>query len=85
MGQDTEYLTSTEAARLLHVSPKTVSRWATEGRIACIVTLGGHRRFHRDNIAAVAEIMSQSGQPVATGEPEPAEVPVQPRSRKKRS
>ncbi|MGH9280698.1 MAG: helix-turn-helix domain-containing protein [Acidimicrobiales bacterium] len=67
MAQDVEYLTSTEAARLLHVSPKTVSRWATEGRIPCIVTLGGHRRFHPDNVAAVAEMMSQGAPP----EPEP--------------
>ncbi len=42
-----EYLTSGEAARLLGVSPRTISRWADEGRIACIVTAGGHRRFTR--------------------------------------
>ncbi len=44
---DEEYLTSSEAARLLGVSPKTISRWADDGRIASIVTLGGHRRFAR--------------------------------------
>lgn len=52
-----DYLTPGEAARILHVSPKTVNRWADDGRIACIVTLGGHRRFRREDIEAVAEIM----------------------------
>ena len=54
----TEYLTPGEAARMLHVSPKTVNRWANEGRLACIVTLGGHRRFHRDEVARAAEKMT---------------------------
>jgi excisionase family DNA binding protein len=39
------YLTRAEVARLLGVSPNTVSRWAREGRLACQMTLGGHRRF----------------------------------------
>ena len=30
---------------MLHVSPKTVSRWAKEGRLPYLATLGGHRRF----------------------------------------
>ena len=47
------YLTVGEAARMLGVSPKTVSRWADRGLIPCVVTLGGHRRFRR---AAVEEI-----------------------------
>jgi excisionase family DNA binding protein len=40
-----EYLTRAEVARLLGVSPNTVSRWAREGRLNCQMTLGGHRRF----------------------------------------
>lgn len=48
------YLTSGQVARILGVSPKTVYRWATAGRIPCAVTLGGHRRFRTDDIAAVA-------------------------------
>jgi excisionase family DNA binding protein len=29
----------------LQVSPKTVARWAKEGRLPYLATLGGHRRF----------------------------------------
>jgi excisionase family DNA binding protein len=49
-----EYLKAAEAAHLLHVSPKTISRWAKEGRVPHIVTLGGHRRFPRQKIEELA-------------------------------
>jgi excisionase family DNA binding protein len=52
-----EYLTPGQAANLLHVSPKTLNRWAHEGRVPCMVTLGGHRRFRRDQIEAIAQGM----------------------------
>ena len=51
------YLTAGQAARVLGVSPKTVNRWANDGRIPCSVTLGGHRRFRADVIAAIAGSM----------------------------
>ena len=38
-------LTPAEAAALLGVDAKTVSRWARAGRLVAIRTLGGHRRF----------------------------------------
>jgi excisionase family DNA binding protein len=50
-----EFLRPAEAAELLHVSPQTISRWAKEGRISCVVTLGGHRRFRASEIRALAE------------------------------
>ena len=59
--EDVEYLTPGQVARLLHVSPKTVNRWAHEGRLPCLVTLGGHRRFRRDDVEAAVEKMSQQG------------------------
>jgi excisionase family DNA binding protein len=39
------WLRTSEAAARLHVSPKTVARWAKEGRLAHRRTLGGHRRY----------------------------------------
>ena len=39
------WMTSTEVARRLHVTPKTVARWARQGRLAHRRTLGGHRRY----------------------------------------
>ncbi|HEX3394808.1 MAG TPA: helix-turn-helix domain-containing protein [Acidimicrobiales bacterium] len=53
-----EYLTPGQVADLLHVSPKTVNRWADQGRIGCLVTLGGHRRFARTEVAAVMQTMA---------------------------
>ena len=63
MGEQAEvsYLTPSQAARILHVSPKTVDRWADQGRIPCVVTLGGHRRFSRDAVLAVADQMVAKG------------------------
>ena len=58
---DPGYLTPGQAARILHVSPKTVDRWADQGRIPCLVTLGGHRRFSREAILAVADAMGARG------------------------
>jgi excisionase family DNA binding protein len=39
------YLLPAEVADILHVSPKTVSRWAKEGKLPFMKTLGGHRRY----------------------------------------
>ena len=58
-----EYLTPGEVARILHVSPKTINRWATDKLIPCIVTLGGHRRFRREDVLAVSERMSAGVEP----------------------
>jgi excisionase family DNA binding protein len=57
------YVTVGQAAQMLHVSPKTVNRWANEGRIPCIVTFGGHRRFRRKDIeASVTEMLHKGAQ-----------------------
>lgn len=53
-----DYLSAGQVAVLLHVSPKTVSRWATQGLLPCLVTLGGHRRFR---LADVEEIVRRMG------------------------
>ena len=49
------YLHPAEVANLLHVSPKTVSRWAKEGRLPFLRTLGGHRRYPAAEIRQLAE------------------------------
>jgi excisionase family DNA binding protein len=49
------YIRTAEAAKILRVSPKTVSRWAKEGKLPHVVTLGGHRRFPASAIRALAD------------------------------
>ena len=52
------WLTASEAAARLHVSPKTVARWASEGRLEHRRTLGGHRRFDPALIDALVEALT---------------------------
>ncbi|MFM8772826.1 MAG: BldC family transcriptional regulator [Actinomycetota bacterium] len=48
-----ELLTPSEVARLFRVDPKTVSRWAANGLLPSVRTLGGHRRFPRADVLAL--------------------------------
>ncbi len=48
------YLRTSEVAGILHVSPKTVSRWAKEGKLPFLRTLGGHRRYPDAEIRSLA-------------------------------
>jgi excisionase family DNA binding protein len=43
-----------KVAALLHVSPKTISRWAKDGKLPFLRTLGGHRRFPEREIRELA-------------------------------
>lgn len=52
------YLRTSEVAQRLQVSPKTVSRWAKEGRLPYVATLGGHRRFPERHIEGLLEELS---------------------------
>jgi excisionase family DNA binding protein len=47
------YLRSSQVAEILHVSVKTVARWAKEGRLSSVRTLGGHRRYPEAEIRAL--------------------------------
>jgi excisionase family DNA binding protein len=47
-------LRTAEVADILHVSPKTVSRWAKEGKLPFLKTLGGHRRYPEAKIRELA-------------------------------
>jgi len=44
------YLTGQQVGWVLGVSPKTVARWAKEGKIRHTKTLGGHRRYLSQDI-----------------------------------
>ena len=55
-----EFLRPGEAAKLLQVSPKTVTRWADRGYIPCVITLGGHRRFRRADVEALLQTMMEA-------------------------
>ena len=48
------YLRVGEAAEILQVSPKTVCRWAMDGKLPYQRTLGGHRRFPEQVIRELA-------------------------------
>src|SRR5690349_17812151 len=42
-----DWVSLSEASRLLGVSPATVRRWSDAGRLRAFTTPGGHRRFSR--------------------------------------
>ncbi|MFC7374054.1 BldC family transcriptional regulator [Brachybacterium sp. GCM10030267] len=45
-----ELLTPAQVAKMFHVDPKTVTRWAQSGKLTYMRTLGGHRRYRRDEV-----------------------------------
>ena len=58
-------LTPGEVATLFRVDPKTVTRWATAGRIGSIRPPGGHRRFRESEVKTLlAELTTEASEPV---------------------
>ena len=45
-----EFVTVSEAARMLGVCCKTIRDWTNDGRLPCVRTLGGHRRIRKSDI-----------------------------------
>lgn len=45
-----KYLRPEEASKLLNVTVRTLEKWETEGKISCVRTKGGHRRFLYEDI-----------------------------------
>ena len=43
-------LTPGEVAAIFRVDPKTVTRWASTGRLRSVRTPGGHRRFKESEV-----------------------------------
>ncbi|QBI53483.1 Helix-turn-helix domain protein [Streptomonospora litoralis] len=58
-------MTPSEVAQAFRVDPKTVTRWAKQGKLPFIWTLGGHRRYPEREIR---ELM-QRGRPAADAAP----------------
>ena len=53
------FLHPSHVADLLHVSPKTIARWATDGRLPFLRTLGGYRRDPEPAIRQLAASLAQ--------------------------
>lgn len=53
-GNDLDLISRAEAAALLHVTPRTLSRWSTHGLLPHVRLLGGERRYPREVILQLA-------------------------------
>lgn len=62
-----ELLTPGEVARLFGVDPKTVTRWASAGKLAPLRTLGGHRRYRASEVHALLERSLRGEAPSSNG------------------
>ena len=51
--QRTDLMRPAEVASLFGVSPKTVTRWAEDGKLPSVRTRGGHRRFDEDEVLRI--------------------------------
>jgi excisionase family DNA binding protein len=59
-------LTPAEVAELFKVNPLTVTRWAVQGRIGWVRTLGGHTRYREAEVLRLLqEATEESGPPGA--------------------
>lgn len=67
-----ELLTPSEVAALFRVDPKTVTRWAKAGKLTCVKTLGGHRRYLASEVNALLEgALPQQRTVIPPGQPAP--------------
>ncbi|MCB0278611.1 MAG: B12-binding domain-containing protein [Calditrichaeota bacterium] len=46
------YFNSIEAAKILGVNVSTIKRWTDEGKLPCVKSAGGHRKFMMDHLSA---------------------------------
>lgn len=51
------------------VSPSTITRWARQGRLPCIHTLGGHRRYLADDVQRLVDEAQPSSEVAADRRP----------------
>lgn len=76
MARRERYLRTSEVAMKLQVSPKTVARWAKEGRLPYLATLGGHRRFPASAIEQLLGDLSNLKSLLGDWRPDAPMVPV---------
>lgn len=56
MKEEIQYFNSLEAAKILGVNVSSVKRWTDEGKLECIRTAGGHRKFLMEHLVAFLEL-----------------------------
>ena len=55
------FLHTSQLADILHISSKTLARWAKNCRLPNQRTLGGHRRYPEQAIGQLAASLAQGG------------------------
>jgi excisionase family DNA binding protein len=55
MTKEIQYFNSLEAAKILGVNVSTIKRWTDEGKLECIQSAGGHRKFLMSHLAGFLE------------------------------
>jgi excisionase family DNA binding protein len=48
-------LTPAEVADIFRCDPKTVTRWAKQGKLTSLRTLGGHRRYREAEVQSLLQ------------------------------
>jgi len=69
LNEHDELLRPREVATVFGVRTSTIARWAREGRLSAVFTPGGHRRYRRSDLQALA--VAEAGEydePRPTGE-----------------
>lgn len=59
--QEQEWLTLSDASKLLGVHPATLRQWSDEGKVRIFRTPGGHRRFSRSDIERMLQVTPLRG------------------------
>ncbi|MBN2013254.1 helix-turn-helix domain-containing protein [candidate division KSB1 bacterium] len=55
MKEQIQLFNSVDAAKILGVNVSTIKRWTDEGKLPCIKTAGGHRKFQMEHLAQFLE------------------------------
>lgn len=55
MQTDVNYFNSKDVAKMLGVNVSSIKRWTDEGKLECIKTAGGHRKFILQHLASFIE------------------------------